>query len=513
MYHNLNLRIMKRFFKKMGSFVFLFSTLLLCTACPDPDPDENKVLSIDKSDLKAFKSDGETQYVDVLAENVSWSVEVEEDGSWLNAKKDGSRIKLTAEKNTTESDRSTTVKVNCETDNNLSKEFIVKQEGLKIELSVSGLDAPFDWQKGSNGNAQVLSITCSTSWTIEGKPEWLDITPLSGTGNSTVRVWPNCANNSSNELKATLIVKSGTKTATKEVIQRAGLSIAKTTPTNVLVMSFGIACDFSCNSEVAYYDWAIMQNSEITKYSDDELAKVIKTASISDRKTPEDQWVVSTTKLKSTETKGVDYTILTVSYDKNGERGEVVKYPFTTKPTSNIPQAWASNLNLVEYNDNYYLIWDMEGNTYVNKYYTWAVLAKNSFLTYTISDYLVAWLIFKEINKNANSHDTDINSSRGYSTSYEHLEGPQIKLGEQVGIAPFGIETKYVQIVSWATDQDNNLSGDLDNTTIDLTRSSSPRRMGALQVSQKKNQNKNQGFYQGMNKKVLESNLSILPIR
>lgn len=366
--------------------------------------------------------------------------------------------------------------------------------------------------KGKSGIdfKQSVNITSNVSWSVSGVPSWLSVSPTNGSGDLQLTIYPQNENLSSEARNATITVSGDGVSATIEVSQGAIYSKAKTTPTNILVMCYGVAMDFSCNQDVAYYDYAIMRNTEIVKYSDTELAEYLKSSSISDRKTPDDDWIVSTTSLSTTDTKGIDYTIVTVSYNKNGEQGEVVKVPFTTKPVSNAPEVWANHLSAAEDNsNNYYLIWDMEGNTYINKYYTWTVLAKKSFLTFVKGDYLVGWFIYKEIKNNSNSHNTTVNNQRGYNTSYERLEGPQLKIGEKVGSAPFDLETNYIQIVSWATDQNNELSGVLSNWTIDLTSSSAPRRANVLHNPLKKLQNDGQIIYQGVSKKALYENLSI----
>lgn len=419
---------MKRFFKKMGSFVFLITMMLVCraSAC-DPDPDENKVLSIDKSDLKAFKSDGETQYVDVLAENVSWSVEVEEDGSWLNAKKDGSRIKLTAEKNTTESDRSTTVKVNCETDNNLSKEFTVKQEGLKRELSVSGLDAPFEWQKGSIENAQVLSITCNASWTIEGKPNWLDIDALSGTGSKTVKVWTNEENNTTEQRNAVLIIKSGSITIEKQVSQRAGYDSKLTvTPKTVVALANSIAFDYEYGSSVSRFARAVYPSKTVERYTDDEIITVLSQES---RLTPSDDYVTSIGGMYSS----TDYVICIVAYDKNGKSGKLVREPVRTKSGSNQAYVYIENIT---YDDDYWY-WDTNPNGFVTKYYIWNI-GENSRFNQIENDASIAWF-FQERMKQ-------------YPDNYQPIvKGDSWRAKRS--------RERVFDVVTWAVDVDGNFSG------------------------------------------------------
>ncbi|MBR1879687.1 MAG: BACON domain-containing protein [Prevotella sp.] len=380
----------------------------------------------------------------------------------------------------------------------------------EVILQVSGLDAPFSSEASSMSMAQELVITCNSSWGISSKPDWIDMTPQTGSGNATVKVWPN-QENSGSELSGEIVITAGDKRVTKIVTQRSMYGTAKTTPTNVLVMCYGVAMDFSCTNDVAYYDYQIMLSSELTKYSDKELVSYMKTSSITERKTPADQWIVSTTSLSTTQTTGVNYTIVTVSYDSNGKLGQIVKYPFTTKPLNNQAYIYATNLGIVyDSNYNYYLQWDMEANSYVNKYYTWTVLATKQFLTYEKGDYLVAWFVSREIAANPSSHYTNINSNRGYSVSYERLEGPQLKAGTDVGLAPFDSD-KFIQILSWATDQNNELAGVIDNGlwSVDSSSSGTSNSPKFVKIPSQEIVNGGKITNVGISKKELYENLSI----
>jgi len=374
------------------------------------------------------------------------------------------------------------------------------------------LTFPGEFGTGKSGIDYKLSVavTSTVQWTMTKDADWLSVSPSNGSGTLEMTIYPTKENLTASPQTATITLSGSGVSATIKVTQESPYSNAKTTPSNILVMCYGAAFDFTCNSDVAYYDYAILRNTDIVKYSDRELAEYLKSSNISERKTPNDNWVVSTTSLVTTESKGVDYTIVTVSYNKAGEQGEVVKVPFTTKPTANAPSVYATNPGLGEdSNKNLYLIWDMEGNTYVNKYYTWTVLSNNSFLTYEKGDYLVAWWVYGEIQKNPNSHNTAINYSRNYVTSYERLEGPQLKLGAEVGNAPFNTSTQYIQIFSWATDQDNKLSGVVSNKLFTYG-TNAPRRISSVRESEKVSGSAKTIKYQGMSKNDLEKNLSLL---
>lgn len=86
-------------------------------------------------------------------------------------------------------------------------------------LTISGLDSPFSAQEGNFQTAQELKIESNTKWYITGKPSWLDISQVEGSGNATVKVWPNIANTSSEDRSATLSVKAGDIVKEKTIIQ------------------------------------------------------------------------------------------------------------------------------------------------------------------------------------------------------------------------------------------------------------------------------------------------------
>lgn len=434
-------------------------------------------LSVDESELE-FSAEGETLSFNVKS-NSDW--QITNDPEWLSVNPSSGngdhRVNVKVSENTTNDERTCKLSIELEK-GGLKRTITIRQKKPVVPLTLSGTNYSLASESGSE---QSLTITTTKQWAVSGIPSWLSVSPSSGTGNATLILRTLDENYSSKERSGSFSIKAGgnSESVTVNVTQRAALSTAKTTPTNVLPMCFGVSMDFTHTSNVAYFDFQILDEYEIGKYSDRELVAFLKTSDETQRKTPDEGWIVSKDNMATYESTGKDYTIVTVSYDKDNKQGEVVKTKFKTKPHINYADVWAYNLWFGHDNDDrYYAIWSMKGNNYVKSYYTYVVISRNIFMTITKHEYLVAWLIYRELQANNKSHDSQINSSRGYSTSYEHIEGPQLQLGEDVGQAPFDIyNDRYIEIVSWAMDSNNELSGVISDQTIDFADSGAKNKM------------------------------------
>lgn len=442
---------------------FLFFSLVI-TACfdsckDDPDPE----LKLSSSSVSIDPYGGEANVG--VTSNLEWKIDDIE--SWLTVTpasgKNNQEVTLKASANETDSPRSATL-LFCSTDGKLTQVLKVEQNNVNVNLSASPTQVDFEFYIGDEKH---FTVDSNLPWKITNQPNWIDINPTAGNGNGVTAVTLKTTkeNNTSEPVTCDLNIQAGNKTVTVTLTQaNKYTSNCRTTPKTFLAMCYGAATDFSYSKNVAYFDFAFMEKNEADKYSNDELADYLSTASITQRKTVNEDWVTSTTDLYTYENRGADFYVVTVSYESNNNRGEIVKYPFSTKPYVNVGEVWADNLGLASSGNNYYVVWDMVGNSYVDTYYTWTSIGKNKFMTFTKGDYLVGWFIYQEIKNNSNSHNTSINSG----VSYEHLEGPQVQLGENINNAPFNLEDNYIQIVSWAKDRNGELSGTLNNWTIDL---------------------------------------------
>ena len=384
----------KNYFWSMMAIMMAALLSVGFTSCSGDDPDPE--LTVDATNLKTFTADGgDAQYIEVKAAHTGWTVEVVEGEEWIRARKDGTNsIKVTVSKNNEESSRNGAIKIICEEDDNLSREYTIRQEGVVIDLEIFGLDSSFPAEAGNLQNSQTLTINCNSSWQIIEKPSWISIESTSGNGNQTVRVWTNTDNNSSSRLEGTITVKSGSKSKSKIITQEAGInSKLFVSPKEIVVLANGIACDWNYGSEVMYYYARLYLPSSVDRKIDSEIIEEM-SEDPDNRDTPGDSYVTSWRNLSPL----TDYVLCTVGFDKNGKAGSLVKTTVRTK--NNVNQA-ASYIDNVTYDSNYWY-WTTTTNGFVTKYYMWFVPYTS---LYNSTDAAVAWFFKQEMRNNPDDPD------------------------------------------------------------------------------------------------------------
>ena len=363
--------------------------------------------------------------------------------STTNGTDQGAIIVTASTENPNSAERTATITIEA---GNEKKYVSVKQAAPDI-LVLSGLDAPFDAQAGSIQTAQELVISCNGAWTLEGKPEWLDISALSGNGNSTIKVWANSANNSTSERSATLTVKTATKSASKNVTQRAGYDAKlEVSPNTIVILADGFAFDMNYGSNVKYYYVARYLPSAIDRKTDDEIIKEM-SSDDSNRDTPSDGYVTSWQKQNPL----TEYVICTVGYDQNGNHGALSKKIIKTKSGTNQAVAVIDN---VQYNDTKWY-WTTTVNAYLTRYYMWFNTNTN---LYSTTDAAIAWFFKREMERNPDNfqpiaQNGDWSMNRNGGTVFD--------------------------VITWALDVDGNFSGVIDRFTGQISSGSrefTPRR-------------------------------------
>ena len=424
---------------KKKSFQWCMLTILLvCASClgftacggsDEPEKIEPQIpLTVSPTDLNLASNAGATGSFSVTCEG-DWVASCTD--SWISinptsGSKVGAVIVTIDTENPGNSERTATINVKS---GNETKYVTVKQAAPDI-LTLSGLDAPFDAQAGSIQTAQELTITCNGPWKLEGKPEWLDISALSGSNTSTIKVWTNSTNNSTSERKATITVKSGSKSESKTVTQRAGYdSKLQVSPNTVVVLADGFAFDFIFGSNVKYYYVARYLPSALDRRTDDEIISDM-SSDETNRDTPSDGWVTSW----RNQNPNTDYVICTVGYDQEGKHGALTKTNIRTKSGTNQAIAEISD---VTYTDTQWF-WSTTANPYVTRYYMWFNTNSN---LYDTTNAAIAWFFKREMENNPDSF-----APIAQSGSWQrHRNGGTV-----------------FDVITWALDVDGNFSGVID---------------------------------------------------
>ena len=428
-------------------------------------------------------------------------------------------MKLTAEKNKSEETRKCTVRIICDKDDNLSREYDINQKGVEITILVSGLDADFEPEKGSMNQSQELYIKTNTSWEIKGKPDWLDITPQSGNGiettiTQTVKVWPNCENSSSEPRQATLTICAGSKQVEKTVRQRgSNISPCYAIPSTVIKLTESIAWDYDFSRDLHHVYSTLMDALSANAMTDADVKKYVENYADDDdawmRRTPEQFETYGNAFSFYGLNANTNYVIISVAYDKDNRIGKIDRTAASTKQDNVYESPWTNNvmygyeLQGEQYVYRITVQKDAEHGAYSDKFYSWAIVGTDYFKTLGSTRAQLALYMTLELKKNPNPHDTYINGS-DRSAVREHIEGP---VSEASYTIPANIlNDKYLQVVNWCLLQNGEFSGRIFNGSVDLQDEESRRTLKAV------NSKVHPKFVQ-FNPKDIENNARIIRLK
>lgn len=240
-------------------------------------------------------------------------------------------------------------------------------------------------------------------------------------------------------------------------------------PSNILLMSDGLAFNWKFGPNTKYYYWESFTQSDYNKLSESEVLSRVVTGKLEDRNTPDnDDFACIYNCNPST-----SYVIVTVSYAEGDQRGEMVVTPMSTKSDTNQPVASIDDISYYtgSSTSNYYYGWTTKKNKYCYQYYTYAAASPDYFYSYALleNDYtpMLAWLLRNEIIKNGEDHSTSINdvSSIGwdFNNGRDMFFAAQIESGTTY-LRRFPGTDKYFLVVTWAIGANNELSGVFDYT-------------------------------------------------
>lgn len=472
-----NLFILRLFAFSMAATL---SAGLLSCKHDDDDHKPEPTLSVGNTNV-SFLATGGTQSVKVTS-NTTWNWDITGDHSFLTVTKVADQLNLVAQKN--ESTEEKRAEITVKTDDYAISQIInVKIAGAERILELSGLDAAFEKTDNTQQNAQELTIICNASWEISGKPEWLNISNLNGTGNMTIKVWPNSVNNSIIR-KATIKVKSGDLEVVKEIVQN-GISSAYAHPKDIVTLTESSVWGFDFSNDLHHVYFTLMREIYANGLTDIDIQQSILQdydEEIWVRRTPQQfveygnyfSWYGLEINTK--------YVLISVAYDSKNEIGEINRRLITTKSDDvyNSPYIISDNVSVSYDVVDGQVIYRIEStkdsqySAYAGRYYSWAIAGTTDFNTLYCTDAQIAFLISQEIQKNPLPHDTYVNGT-DRSMVRERLEGP-VESANYILPANY-LNDKYLQVVHWCMLTNGDFSGKISWDWFDLQDQSSSRRI------------------------------------
>ena len=259
-----------------------------------------------------------------------------------------------------------------------------------------------------------------------------------------------------------------------------------TTPTSVLTFVHGVVMNFQCDPNVQFFYCRAFLKSSMAVRTDAEIIQSVQgEGDLWERTAAADaEYPAAFTDMSPNTT----WTVVTVSYKKDGSLGDVVKYDVTTQADVNQPEVNYDGAD-IEQDANgtyYYTVSARKGdNGYCSKYYVW-LGAGTQMSSVLLNGYYTYWYLNKEISLNPSSHTTKINekldkviyswtSQNFTSDCREYLDGAKSQ-DTSVTKLRFSLDDRYLQMFFWGIYADGKLSGSVSGGYIDFEDDSAPRR-------------------------------------
>ena len=213
-------------------------------------------------------------------------------------------------------------------------------------LEVTPASLSFD-SKASTTN---VTVTSNDSWSVSSDATWCSVTPASASENGTISIYVT-ANTSGSDRSATITVKGNNSGISRTIgVTQAGggggrTSNCETHLSAPVTFTDGMVTAYAFDSDVAQFYMKVFTQSYYLqlKNDEDQLVELLKDDNEPD--TPEEWEGYIMMWQGSFYTPATNYYWVSVSYDKDGNRGPVVAEPFITNSES-LHKATLSNLKL-----------------------------------------------------------------------------------------------------------------------------------------------------------------------
>ena len=323
-----------------------------CGDDDDPVP-EMKVAP----DSASFEATGGSTTINVTATDTEWDAEVTNGGDWLTVTNSKQSFTIKADPNKKTSQRSGTVMVKATADAKLNVSISVTQKGADAEILVNGQkSASLEFEGLFQGQSpiifkQTVNSTSNVNWSISDVPEWLSVSPTSGSGDVQIGIYPKTENEKSAARTAEITLSGNGATATISVIQDGGRANAKLTPMNMVALYDQIAWELQKSGNVNKYQMLVAVEDVYNRKTEKELLEDLQYDDAEKFYDDYTLYFYSKDSYGNYIYPNTTYYICTVAYDDNDNMGEIIKTKVTTPAYSNADDdAWVSVSDVRYYN-------------------------------------------------------------------------------------------------------------------------------------------------------------------
>lgn len=235
------------------------------------------------------------------------------------------------------------------------------------EIQILNLSAQELQFSSAAGEHQWVNVTCTDEWSTKSDCDWIDISPKIGNGDGSISITVNSDNLSSSIRNGKVTVTAGNIIKEIDVTQNAAFkSNCNVAPDDIVALSDEIGCNFLCDKNVSYFYWTLMEKNKALSYTDNEIESELKSLK---PQTVEDShhyfYTVGSIDGENWLTSDYEYVIITLGFDSNGKRGDIVKTSVKTKSAYNQPEA---KISWPKWNGSQWT-WKTTINAYTKEYY------------------------------------------------------------------------------------------------------------------------------------------------
>lgn len=241
----------------------------------------------------------------------------------------------------------------------------------------------------SSANASAtITIECSGQWLVTSYPDWINISSTSGTGNTTLTITALTENATASVRSGYIMISSDDLEATVNVSQVAALkSGCEVTIDDQVILNTSATFRLKFGSNASYMYGGFLSASA-AGWNDNKIVEVLENSA--EAMNCKNGMTLTADNLNEK----TSYIQCFVAYDAKGNRGEVIRIPFTTASSKNAPAAYISD---VSYSDDYWY-WSTSISATASEYYMVAYTGDLALLMAALEPSDLAMMIKDSVN-------------------------------------------------------------------------------------------------------------------
>ena len=118
---------------------------------------------------------------------------------------------------------------------------------------------------------QVFKIKSNVEWTLTGKVDWLNVTPMKGNGDVDLAIYPTSENKSDEPRETTLVLSGSDTSVSIRIVQEAKYVECYVVPANDIALYNCFCWEYTASPNVNTFQYILLSENEFKRLTDKEL--------------------------------------------------------------------------------------------------------------------------------------------------------------------------------------------------------------------------------------------------